>query len=366
MTDARALQRWEDSAELVEEPCRGSIQLDRMQCRASAQNHPRAVRRRAVVEMLGARLDHHPSVRNQLSHTLEPDGLGGDQEARDRHQSPRERRGRGARVPVRRRDDLRRIDGAARGVDSEAIAVPTNATNVRPSDDLRAGRARALEQSLLEQCRVHSTVRAKQQSALIAVRVHLVADVGTRQDIDRHREIADQRVRVLLHRNEVVGLPRAAQTARHLQIAINVLAADQRRREVERCDALPDELLRLRRAEFFDQLRVRQSMTVADHSARSARRTLTRRQSLEHDDRPTGACERQRGRQAGITGADHRDIAARRQRAFDTQLARRRVPPVRVPGKRNGIGGQAVLSLGFGTIRISAHRGPRTQDGPPD
>ena len=50
---------------------------------------------------------------------------------------------------------------------------------------------------------------------------------------------------------------------------------------------------------------------------------------LEYDDGATGAGKRQRGRQAGVARADHRDIGARRQRWRLGNGRRRVLPPVR-------------------------------------
>src|SRR5437016_6339578 len=82
----------------------------------------------------------------------------------------------------------------ARSVDDESIRLAPDRVHRRPPGDDRACLARPFQQSAMEQRRMHATMRMEQQAALIAVGRDLVLHIGFRQHIDRHREIALQRI----------------------------------------------------------------------------------------------------------------------------------------------------------------------------
>jgi hypothetical protein len=203
---------------------------------------------------------------------------------------------------------------------------------------------------------LHPAVRSKQQSALIEVGRHFVADFGLGENVDGHLQIAAQGLGVARHCCMVRLRPGTAHSPAQLQAGVDLLVGDQILEELKRCHALADEVLCLFRTVALDELRVRQAVTMTDHAARAARCTIPRRSGFEYDHGPARAGERQRRRQTRIASADDRDVAMLRQRDIDRPFAWRRIPPIGLMGSGRRFG-QHVLSPSHRPVAIVRSRG---------
>ncbi len=199
---------------------------------------------------------------------------------------------------------------------------------------------------------MHAAVRAKQQAALVAVRLPFRAarrPCSGRRSACRSRAAARRRRARIDAKSASVHAPRIRpHSCRPASIFSSAISAFD---ELERCDAFADEVLRLFRSEALDQLGVRQAMAVADHPARAARCAVAGRAGVERDDGPAGARERQRRGESRVARADDRDVARGGQRHLGRRLARRRIPPVGLPENGAGLAGRHATPR-----RILVHR----------
>ena len=89
---------------------------------------------------------------------------------------------------------------------------------------------------------MHAAVRVKQQAALIAIRRNLAADIGLAQHVDRHAEIALQRLRIARHRRESAFVHAPRIRPLDLQLGVDLLVDDQRFRKFERRHAFTNQI----------------------------------------------------------------------------------------------------------------------------